>query len=355
MQKPGPVKGFVARPWGRIVLAAVATATLLGSFLFIGALIAIPTFLFFGLAIPIYLGWKRPRQLAIMGLAALLVAAPIGAFYEAYEYRQPSPAANSDATLPYGNGGPVLQHATVTPYTGNNGGNFTFEVTVNPQFVPKNTSGVEWVELFVTTCPGATGNSSPSCTAGYPFFNQNRSVDPNATQPYNVSFVQALPGPNIWWFQMAGAYVSGANHSVTWIFLDPQNFYGAVQGPVSGDYLSTVGIWVPTFYADLFFYPGAVFFIALLVYYVFKRREAARKARAAEAEESRGPPTGPAAPSSPSTSAAPTTPSGTKPPAAAERRCPSCNAVVYANETSCWKCGTKLSGPTEAPLVGGTS
>ncbi|HYK93625.1 MAG TPA: hypothetical protein VEY07_06250, partial [Thermoplasmata archaeon] len=304
MEQRGSVKSFVARPLGRILLTAIATATLIGSFLYLGPLLAIPTLLFFGLAIPIYLGWKRPRQLALVGLAALLIAAPVGSLWEANLIRQPSPLANSDSALPYGNGGSILQGATVTPFAGGGGDSFNFSVTVHPEFTPKNTSGLLWIEVFVTTCPGATGNSSPNCPSGYPFYSANRTLPANLTSPVSESFQQTLSGANLWWFQFATAYRANGTTNLTWIFLDPGNGYGAVQGPVSGDYYSTVGLIIPNFYVVMFLYPGSVFFIALLIYYLFKRREAARKASAG------GGAAAPTGPSGPVTASAPAPPTG---------------------------------------------
>ncbi|HZY91692.1 MAG TPA: zinc ribbon domain-containing protein [Thermoplasmata archaeon] len=350
MEQRGTVKSFVARPLGRLLLVAVATATLVGSFLYLGPLLAIPTLLFFGLAMPIYLGWKRPRHLALVGLAALLIAAPVGSLWEAQLIRAPSPAANSDAVLPYGNGGAVLQDAKVTPFAGASGGVFNFSVTVHPEFTPTNTSGLLWVEVFVTTCPGATGNASPNCPSGYPFYTANQTLGPNLTSPFVSSFKETLPGANLWWFQFATAYRATPTSNYTWIFLDPGNGYGAVQGPISGDYYSTVGLIIPNFYLVMFLYPGSVFFIGLLIYYIFKRREAARKAEAAAGAP---PPTAPLerpkGPTPGTTSGAPA--SGSAP----EKRCPNCNAVVYPNEATCWKCGQSLTAaPTsDAPLTGG--
>lgn len=357
MQQGNSVKNLVAKPAGRLLIAGLATATLVGSFLFLSPVISIPTFLFFGLAIPIYLGWKRPRQLAIMGLAVILVAAPLGSLWEADLIRQPSPVAASDNFLPYGNGGSVLQNATVHPFTGGGGGTYNFSVEVFPRYVPVNTSGLLWVELFVTTCAGATGNTSPYCLSPYPFYSPNASLPANQSAPFTVYFDQVLPGDNIWWFQFATAYRSGPDQNITWIFLDPANGYGAVEGPVSGDYTSTVEAVIPTLYQDMFFYPGAVFFLALLIYYVFKRREAARQGGGPT------PPTSPA-PSAPGGTATgpPAQPSagsptaGGSPPSTPELRCPNCKAVVYVNETSCWKCGTALTRPgADAPLAGGKS
>lgn len=347
MQQPGSVKSFVAGRLGRLILALLAGATLIGSFVYLGALISIPTFLFFGLAIPIYLGWKRPRDLAILGLAVLLVAAPVASVWEADLIRQPSPAASSDTGLPYGSGGAVLQGATVSPFAGADGGAYNFSVVVHPEYVPGNTSGLLWVELFVTTCPGATGNSSPTCPGGYPFYTQNETLAANLTQPFTASFTQTLSGGNLWWFQFATVYRNLTTGNYTWIFLDPANGYGAVQGPVSGDFYSTIGLVIPGLYVAMLLYPGSVFFIALLIYVLFKRREAARKASIP------GP-----APGGPGTAEGPagTGPATQERPAATgadEQRCPNCEAVVYANETSCWKCGKSLRPAGEEPLAGG--
>lgn len=356
MQQGNSVKSFGAKPVGRLLLAALATGTLIGSFLELSPFIAIPTFLFFGLAVPIYLGWKRPRQLAIMGLAVLLVAAPIAAVGYTSEIRQPSPVASSDTYAPYGSGGAVLQNAQVHPFDGAGGGTYNFSVEVFPQYVPANTSGLLWVELFVTTCAGATGNTSPYCPSPYPFYSPNATLPTAPVTPFTVYFNQVLPGQNVWWFQFATAYRSGANGTLTWIFLDPGNGYGAVEGPVSGDYVSTWEIVLPTIYQDMFFYPGAIFYLGLLIYYLFKRREAARQGGAS----------GPSPPGAPAPTPAPASGGGGAGPPGApptpELRCPNCQAVVYPNETSCWKCGTALpkagaSSPSasDAPLAGGKS
>jgi hypothetical protein len=356
VQQRAGVKSFVAKPLGRILLGALATVTLVGSFLFLGPLLGIVTFLFFGLAIPIYLGWKQPRYLAVMGLAVLLVAAPIASAWEAQMLRVPSPSANSNPNAPYGNGGAVLQGSGVTPYTGGSGGAYNFTITVHPEFVPTNTSGLQWIELIVTTCPGATGNSSPFCASGYPFYLWNQTLPANVTGPRLVSFVETLPGSNLWWYQFATAYYTGngSSKNLTWIFLNPGNGYGSVQGPVSGDYLSTVGLVIPALYADMLLYPGLVFFVALLIYYVWKRREATRKAAAAGASAPEGPtgaaPTSPAPPGPPTSGTAESTRAPTGP---GERRCPNCSAVVYPTESSCWKCGTKLTSGKDTPLPSG--
>lgn len=351
MQQGNSVKSFGAKPVGRLLLAGIATGTLIGSFLELSPFIAIPTFVFFGLAVPIYLGWKRPRQLAIMGLAVLLVAAPLASTFYADTIRQPSPTASSDNYAPYGAGGSVLQNAQVHPFTGAGGGTYNFSVEIYPQYVPANTSGLLWVELFVTTCVGATGNTSPYCPSPYPFYAPNATLPSNLSGPFTVYFNQVLPGPNIWWFQFATAYRSGPQQNITWIFLDPSSGYGAVEGPVSGNYVSTVELVIPGIYQDMFFYPGAIFFLGLLIYFLFKRREAARQASGGAGG---GPP--PSSPSPTDATGAPSAPTpgpAGGPPGAPELRCPNCKAVVYPNETSCWKCGTALpKGGAAAPAPG---
>lgn len=347
MEQRTSVKRFFDRALGRILLGLLAGATLLGSFIYLGPLVSIATFLFFGFAIPVYLGWKRPGQLALMGLVVLIAVAPVAAVYDAGTLRTPSPPASSSDQLPYGNGGAVLQNASVSPFTGAAGGKYTFTVQVHPEFVPANTSGLSWIELIVSTCPGANSSSSPICGSGYPFLLDNRTLAPNLTTPFAVSFNETLNGSNLWWFQFATAYAIGNNTNVTWILLVTDNGYGAVQGPVTGDFTSTVALVVPLFYTIVFLYPGAVFFVALLIYYVFKRREAARRA-------ARG---GGAGPSMEGV-AGPTAPEGAAPaaPTVVERRCPKCNAVIYPKETTCWKCGTPVpetTPPAAPPLEGG--
>lgn len=319
---------------GLVVLVAVAILTLTGSFLYLGPFLAIVAFLLFGLAVPIYAGWKRPRLLAVLGLTALLIAGPLtSVLYVATVVRVPSAAADSASTLPYGKGGPILEGAQVSPFASDGNGPFNFSVTVNPQYLPTNTSGLLWLDLFVSTCPGATGNSSPYCQAGYPFYSFNQTLT-NLSQPTVKSFNVHLPAPNVWWWQMATAYVGAANGSIVWIFLAASSGYSGVQGPISGDFASTLSIILIPVYLDMMIYPGIVFFLGLVVYVYLKRRQARRSGGMTP------PPAGAPSPEAPSLEGR-TGPSGPN-----ERACPNCQAVVYASEASCWKCGAALPAPT---------
>lgn len=336
----GGLRRFLATPPGLAVLLVVAVLTLTGSFLYLGPFLAIVAFLLFGLAVPIYAGWKRLRILALFGLAALVISGPIiSALYVGTVVRVPSASADSSSALPYGNGGPILQGAQVAPFTSDGDGPFNFSVTVNPANVPANASPPLWLDLFISTCPGATGNSSPYCGGGYPFYLYNLTLT-NLTGPTVESFNVRLPAPNVWWWQMATAYLAagnGTNRSVVWVFLTPASGYSGVQGPISGDFLSTFELVLVPLYLDLFIYPGLVFFLGLALYAYLKYRQARRAAQGG-------------APAEP-TPAEGAAKGGAAPPGAGERTCPNCQAVVYASETSCWKCGQALppvSAPSEA-------
>jgi hypothetical protein len=335
------LRAFAARPIGRIVLVAVATLTLVGAFLVLGPFIAIPTFLLFGLALPIYAGIKRPRLLALMGLAALLVAAPVAAVFEAQNLRAPSPPAASADQPPYGQNGSVLSDAKVTPFTGVAGNTYTFSVVVNPAYLAPHRGPLLWVNLWVSTCPYPTSNTSIYCNAGYPWIVENHSLPANLTTATTVTFPTTLHLTNVWWWQMAATIPnSTAKGQVDWIFLNPGGPYASVEGPVTGDFLATVGLIVPSLYLALFLYAGLIFFVAVLFYAFFKARERRRKAARSGAAEL--PPAGPGSGPGPGSASGP------------ERTCPNCGAVVYATEANCWKCGRPLTvapvAPADTPL-----
>lgn len=345
MQQPRGIKGFFASRVGLAVLGAIAVGAMVGSFLYLGPFIAVPTLLLFGLAIPIYSGRKRPRTLAVFGIAVLVIAAPIASAADAAIFRMPSPSAASSDAAPYGQGGPVLDQALASPTSGPAGGTFQFSVLVQPAYVPTNASAPLWVEVFVSTCPGATGSSSPNCGSGYPFVVANRTLPANLTQPTLVTFNVTLNGTNIWWWQMATAVESPRGSSnLTWIFLSVPNGYGAVEGPVTGDYLSTLGLLVAPITEVMFLYSGSVFLFALLVYMFLKAREARR--RASSMPPGAAPTNAPAPDAGGAGAGAPT-----KSSAPPERACPNCGAVVYPSEKACWKCGAALPRSADAPLA----
>ncbi len=344
MQPTRGIKGFLASRPGLVVLGLIAVGAMVGSFLYLGPFIAIPTLLLFGLAIPIYAGWKRPRVLVLFGIVVLLAAAPLATLADNQAIRAPSPAYASSTAAPYGNGGSVLQGALATPYTGLPGGVYEFTATVHPEYSPTNASTPLWVELFVSTCPGATGNSSPNCGSGYPFLLENESLPANLTAPHSVSFNVTLNGTNIWWWQMAAVVETPANSgNLTWIFLDVSNGYGAVQGPVTGDFAATYGVILLPITEVMFLYSGTVFLVGLLVYMFLKAREARR--RRPPITSGGAPAGGPAAGGGSSETAS----ASASPSPSPEAACPNCGAVVYPSESACWKCGAKLPAPDATP------
>ena len=335
----GTWKEFGTHPIGRAVLMAVAILTLVGSLFYLGPYVSIAVLLIFGAAVPIYLGWKRPRQLAIAAFAVLLISAPIFSVVYANELRVPSPAASSNPSLPYGNGGSVVQDAKVNPFVGAEGGKYNFTSTIYPQFLPGGESA-RFLDLYISDCPGATGNSSPSCPAGYAFYVLNQTLPANLTAPTEVSFVKSLPGSDVWWWDLAlGISNATAPRDYTYVWLYIDGTYSGVQGPVSGDFLATTELILPAAYEVIFIYPGIVFYIGLLIYVLLKNREATRQGGS---RSTLPPADSPASPPSP----AGTTPAPSGGPP--ERTCPNCGAVVYPNETSCWKCGKSLSAPVPA-------
>lgn len=364
MQRWAGLRAFVGTRYGKLALGVLALATLTLSFYYLGPYFAIPTLLLFGLGIPIYFGWKAPRQLAVMGIVVLLASAPLLNWGLTSQAMVPSPAANSASdAMNTSNGQPVLTNATASPYNGPGGHVFDFSVDMYPARLPSNTTPYS-IELFVSTCPGATGNSSPFCGSGYPFYPVNQSVVNVTGSPAHIDFHLPLPGPNIWWWQMGllaktvkfDSATHTNNTTYQWIFLAVPNSYGAVQGPITGTWISTFNLLLPQTVLDVLFYPGIVFYLALLVYMYLKSREAKRKAARAGAGSGTIPPTsGNPPPSAPSG-----TPSGSPPSTGAtagraETACPKCGAVVYPNESNCWKCGAPLTPGGSAPLPSGSN
>ncbi|MCI4350945.1 MAG: hypothetical protein L3K15_05475 [Thermoplasmata archaeon] len=351
MQPASRIKSFATTAIGRTVLIALAIGTLVGAFLVLGPFISIPTLLLFGLALPIYMGEKRPKRLALWGLVILLLAAPLASVGYAANARMAPGPVNSLTTFPYsGNHSPVLQGAQVAPYLGKGGATFQFTVHVVPANLPYNQSKIAWVELFVGTCPGATTASSPYCTAGYPFYGPfNDTFGKNGTRlPQVAEFNVTLHGEQIWWWQMAAAAWNTTGGNITWIFLDPQTGYPGVEGPVTGDFFSTVSLVLPLVYEYILVYDGIPFYIALAVYALLKSRE--RRRKAAQGDPGSRPAADAASPSAP----APATRTPTPAPKP-ELSCPNCKAVVYPNEANCWKCGAplKAGAPPTAPLASG--
>jgi len=351
-QPESRLRRFLPTLLGRVVLLLIAIGLTFATYAYVSPFIAIPAILLFGLAVPIWSGIKRPRYLAAAGLVIVLVVAPLATVVFTQEVQTPVGTSQSATGPLFSNGGPVMQNASVSPFTGTTNTNFTWTVTIFPAYRPLGNTTPNEIDLFISTCPGATGNSSPYCSAPYPLTILTDKSLPNQTAPYTVTFHYRVGSNGIWAWQM-GIYTNNSTTHVRYFQLlvgDPQ--YNGIEGPVNGGFWVIYSELLPEFYFQELLLLGAPYFCILLVYMLFKNRE--RRRREAE-QRAPGPvpPSGGSAPPSPSAKSAPL-PSdkapGERPGAAAapasaveELNCPKCNAVVYKGETTCWKCGSPLS------------
>ncbi len=349
-------RGFVQQPLGRILLIAVAILVVVGAYGYLQQpILAIPALLIFGLGLPIWLGIKRPRYLAIAGIVIILVAAPLSGLPITQSLRAPIPLATSLTDVPGTNGHALLVNASVSPYTGTASTNFTWSVTVDPAGIPAGNTTPVLLYLYLSTCPGATSGTEPPtwCSPGYPFIELNGSaqVPSPLTHPVTATFHYQIASNGIWDWQMGVYTFNNTTHKAFYQNLvgDPQ--YNALEGPVVGDFATTYGELLPLILTTSLVYLALPYYLVLLLYMFFKSRERRRKETAARAA-------GPVPPTTSPSPGAGTLPSGDRKgpswpvseaaPVVPERACPNCNAVVYENETTCWKCGQTLAGG--APL-----
>ena len=351
-------RDFVQKPLGRGLLIALAILVVVGAYGYLQQpILAIPALLIFGLGLPIWLGIKRPRYLAIAGIVIILIAAPLSGLPIAQSLRAPITPATSLTDLPGTNGHALLANATVSPYTGSTSTNFTWTVTVDPAGIPTGNTTPVLLYLYISTCPGATSGTSPPtwCSAGYPFIQLNGSSQ--IPTPFNHSvtatFHYQIGSNGIWDWQMGVYTFNNTTHKGFYQNLvgDPQ--YNALEGPVVGDYATTYSELLPLILTTSLVYLALPYYLVLLLYMFFKSRERRRKETAARAAGP-VPPTGSAPPGAGTPplggrkGGAPP-PASEAAPAVPERACPNCNAVVYENETSCWKCGANLRSGSPLP------
>jgi len=340
---------FVQSRPGRALIPLIAVAVVFATYVYVSTLLAIPAILVFGLAIPIWGGLKRPRYLALTGLVVVLLVAPIATVAITQEIRTPVAPSSSITTTSStaANGsGPVLLNAQVTPYTGDTSTLYNWSLTLQPQYLPAP-GGVLGISLYLSTCPGATSGNDTVCAAGYPFYNYTHNFTPALTTKTPYAFTQTISTAGIYDWQMCVFFRNATSGNLSYLFLVGDPTYNGIEGPVVGSWFDTFSELLPTVYLNGLLLLALPFFFVLLLYVYFKRREIRKQD---QARRIAGPP-----PPDGGTGTAPGPP-GTLPPsppaagaAAAtsgveERACPNCGAVVYANETTCWKCGTSLSG-----------
>jgi hypothetical protein len=350
-QKPGRLRAFLQTPAGKAILIAFAIAFVFAATAYVNVLLGIPAMLLVGLAIPIWAGLKAPRYLALSGLVVLLLVAPLANVVLVQELMTPIPPVSSGNGAPVGNGGSVLQNASVSPYVGGTGTNFTWTVTVVPKYIPNYSTNVtESISLFVSNCPGATTNDSGNCATPYPFRAITESAV-NLSSSETFTFHYQIGSLGVWDWQMGLNVSNHASGAYYQILLSGDPTYDGIEGPVVGTFADVYGSFLGPVYVEVLLYLGASFYFVLLIYMIFKRRERSRADRASRAAGPVPPDAGPSAPTAPP---APGGGPGTGAAAVAspqEGTCPSCGAVVYAGEKTCWKCGANLGAPaTGAPL-----
>ncbi len=362
---PSGFRGFLRTGLGRVVLILFAVGTVFATYAYVSVLLAIPLFLIVGLGLPIYLGIKRPRFLALVGLVVLLAVAPLATVVFSQIVLIPPTAASSSSQAPDGSGGAVLQHASVDPYTGTSSTNFTWNVTIYPQYLVGELNGTNWshdsVELFVSTCPGATDKNSSYCQSGYELIVQNYTFTTPPSPGTVVTFHNVVGSSGIWTWTMDLAVQNKSNASdYRHIYLAGDPTYNAIEGPVIGGFATVYGLLIGEIYFVELIYLGIPFFFILLLYAWFKGRERRRKEFARRLAGGIPPTSGAStSPQLPSGEAGSAPPGGTETGAGSaggsnELACRSCGAVVYASETRCWKCGAGLgAGPGAQPLPGG--
>lgn len=351
MASDGSVKAFLTRWGGKIGLTALASLVTGGAFyeaLAAGSstwlLIAIVLFVVLLLAVPIFLKWRRPRELAVAALAAMIVIAPVTGILYTEEIRAPVAPLSS----PSQNGGTVLANAQVSPHLGVAGETYHFQVTVNRQYLPSDAHAPEYLVLYLSTCPGAeTANSSSCGGGGYAFWALNYTFNATGTNSTVVDLAKTLNSANVWWWLAGFAYEvtnvtdNRTTNSTDWVWVGAGGAIYLIPGPVSEDFGATFSSALPTLYGTVILYFGLVYYSALVIYMWLKSRESRRNPPVAGTPLPGG--AGPLG----SSAGPPGRPS-------IERSCPTCGAVVYPEEKACWKCGATLSFPPTSPGDTGT-
>jgi len=361
----GGLRGFLRSKLGRVAYILLAIGIVFATFAYVSTVLAIPVMLIVGLALPVYAGLKRGRFLALSALVVLVAVAPLATVVFSQELLTPPGAVSSPGTGPFETGGSVLQNATISPFSGGSGTNFTWTVLLFPKFLNGFLNGTNWLNdsmvLFVSNCPGATTPNVSYCGGGgytlitlsHPF--ASATTPPNGTV---VQFRQAISPNTIWSWQIQLVIQNLSNASnPTRIGLNGDPTYNGIEGPIVGGFSTAYAALIVTIFELDLVYLGIPFYFVLLLYLWFKSREARHKQLLRQAAQSSLAAARPAgAPSSPKPSVGAPAPAGSAPAPGApssELACPNCAAVVYPNEAKCWKCGAVLPGGGSTPLQSG--
>lgn len=279
------------------------------------------------------------------------------------------PVVFSESGLPSGHAAELMQDANVAPFHGTSSTVFTWTANVNPQFLPSVDSAPLWIDLYISSCPGATSaNGSSVCAPGYAFVEETHffcsdpatvatceATAPTQMRSEQVSFNYTIGSDGIWEWQMGLAVEDLTTHTPTYKLLVGDPTYNGIEGPIVGSYATIFEQVLPQVYLEDFLFLGAPFYVVLLLYAFFKsrerRREDARLRAAGPIPPTSGAEKGGAsaeATGAPGTAAGASSPS--TPPVPGEAACPNCQAVVYPGEAKCWKCGAPLGAGGSGPL-----
>ena len=257
-----------------------------------------------------------------------------------------SPPFATASTTAVGATGPLLDNAEVSPYTGDTSTNYTWNVTVNPAYTPAHNGTPIGVALFISACPGAINENDTNCPSGYAFHEIAIYFAKPLARSVNLTFRYQIGTNGVWDWQMGAFMANGTTgalpNETNLVLLAGDPMYNAIEGPVVGGWWTTYAELVGALYLDSLLLLGLPFYIVLVLYMFFKRRERQRRETQRRAA---GPPPADttAAGSGTAAGTTPPPPSGPSASAAAqEHNCPQCGAVLYAGETSCWKCGAKV-------------
>ena len=332
------IKAFAATPPGYVVFLAIIVLVVAASLVYLGTIFGAITLLIFAFGIPVYLGWGRSlRHFLLIALVVSLLIPPISSVLLTNELVTPSPAYVSPDN--------ALQNAVVTPFQATST-SFNFSVEVNPSHLP-TAYHLTQVFLWVTNCPSDSNSSRGQC-GGSDFFQNLTYTVPssrqNLTTNYPVSFVESLPGGQIFYFEFwtwGRNTTTNSTYSSSCTGPPGQGICGYAEGPVTGSYgtiYQLVLVEVYLLMAEI----GILLVVAILFYRFLKGREKRRNDLAkAQAEDQQAVAAPVAKPLKSSSSTGGEAPSGTK--------CPQCGATVEPGEAFCWKCGRDLGPGTGSP------
>jgi hypothetical protein len=341
------LKLFGRTPVGFALLVLLIVAI---SGLLVGALglpVGAALMLVVAFGVPVYLGWKTSLKLLLIVALACLVGSPLfaGLVVTDSAFSPPAILSSTDG---------VLENVSLSPFQANSGsGSFAFNIDTFPSKIPGEYGArLAQVYVWVSNCQYATDSSKPGsnpCYLSPALVFKNFTYDLTPAQQNSTGSVPividatGLPSGQIFYFivltavsnKTTGVWYYALNSNIGgWSCTVQPSYNGCsyAEGPITTGFAGVYELLLLGTYLSVSLVV-AVLVAIILIYNYLKGRERLRKAKAKAAAE------GEASPLS-----------------HAEVRCPSCNAVVDAGETTCWKCGKSLSssGGKAAPVRSAT-